>query len=438
MSMRTLYLCYFGLLEPLVQTQVLPYLRQLAAGGIKVHLLTFEPRLREKWSKEDQMKQRERLATQGITWFCLPYHKSPSVPATAYDIMAGARFAVRLARREGLDVLHARAHIPMAMALLAAKRLSGMRIIFDIRGLMAEEYVDAGIWRERSSVFRAVKKLERKGIRRADGIVVLTQRMRDWLVGARLADAEKIEVIPCCVDLLHYEVSGQEGTVEIAATNDAESRFEVVYAGSVTGLYLLEEMGRFFLELRARRAGAFFRVLTMSSSEQAASILRRVGLSDEDFQVTGVPAAEVPALLRRARLGVSFRKATSSQIAASPTKISEYLAAGLPVVSNHGIGDIDDLLEGERVGVVVKGFDRDDLSHAADEALALAGESDIAARCREIAQRHFDLVRVGGARYLNVYRLLDRKLAHGASRYAASGDHSRQDRHQDLVNRDAK
>jgi len=31
--MRTLYLCYFGLREPLVQTQVLPYLRQLSRSG---------------------------------------------------------------------------------------------------------------------------------------------------------------------------------------------------------------------------------------------------------------------------------------------------------------------------------------------------------------------------------------------------------------------
>jgi len=414
MSIRTLYLCYFGLREPLVQTQVLPYLRQIAAAGIKVHLLTFEPRLREKWSDDDKRKQGEHLATEGISWFCLPYHKVPSLPATVYDIMAGARFAVRLARGEGLEVLHARAHIPMAMALLAAKRLPGVRIIFDIRGLMAEEYADAGVWSEKSRIFSAVKKLERKGIRRADGIVVLTRRMRDWLVGARMADAEKIEVIPCCVDLLRYEVSGEQGTTEIAAANDSKARFEVVYAGSVTGLYMLEEMGQFFLALRARRAGAFFRVLTMSPSEQTASVLRRAGLSDGDFQVTSVPAVEVPDLLRRARLGISFRKPTFSQIAASPTKISEYLAAGLPVVSNSGIGDTDELLEGERIGVLVRQFEREALSRAADQALALADEFDIAARCRETAQRHFDLAGVGGARYLNVYRLLDRKVAMAA------------------------
>ena len=32
---KTLYICYFGLREPLVQTQVLPYLRELLREGEK-------------------------------------------------------------------------------------------------------------------------------------------------------------------------------------------------------------------------------------------------------------------------------------------------------------------------------------------------------------------------------------------------------------------
>src|SRR5688572_26620654 len=92
---RTLYICYFGLREPLVQTQVLPYLRQLSAAGIKIHLLTFEPRLRESWKADELSNQRELLTAEGIAWFYLPYHKRPSVPATLYDIVAGARYAAK-------------------------------------------------------------------------------------------------------------------------------------------------------------------------------------------------------------------------------------------------------------------------------------------------------------------------------------------------------
>ncbi|MBD0326445.1 MAG: glycosyltransferase, partial [Pyrinomonadaceae bacterium] len=196
---RTLYICYFGLREPLVQTQVLPYLRELVKGGIEVFLLTFEPEINERWRQDELEFARAQLADEGIRWSYLPYHKRPSVPATAYDIAQGARVAARLVRRHGIGVMHARAHIPLAMAL-AAKRLVKCRLVFDIRGLMAEEYADAGIWTESSAPFRAVKRLERAGIRRADQIVVLTRRMRDWLVENGLKSAAQIEVIPCCVD----------------------------------------------------------------------------------------------------------------------------------------------------------------------------------------------------------------------------------------------
>ena len=397
--MRTLYLCYFGLREPLVQSQVLPYLRQLAAAGIDVSLLTFEPLLKRRWTREALEEEEARLAAEGIRWFHKPYHKRPSVPATLYDVLAGAWFAARLARRLKVDVLHARAHIAMAMAL-AARRLTNCRLVFDLRGLVAEEYVDAGIWQEGSLPFRAMKGLERAGLRKADQVIVLTRRVRDWLVGRGLVAAEKVEVIPCCVDLARF--TGESAPAE---------NFEVVYAGSVVGLYMLEEMARFFLEVKKRRPSAFFRVLTVTPPEAVAERLRRVGLGAEEFWAGAARPEEVPEYLRRARLGVSFRKPTFSQIAASPTKIAEYLSAGLPVVSNAGTGDVDDVLLGERVGVTVSAFDEEALAEAAARALALADEPGVRARCAEVARRVFDLATVGARGYRNVYERLGAKAS---------------------------
>src|ERR1041384_7242885 len=130
MAISTLYLCYFGLREPLVQTQVLPYLRSLAASGVGVSLLTFEPELRRSWTAAELEEKRAELERDGIRWHSLPYHKRPSLPATAFDILAGALDAARLVRREGVQVLHARSHVPMAMAMLA-RALTESRTVFD-------------------------------------------------------------------------------------------------------------------------------------------------------------------------------------------------------------------------------------------------------------------------------------------------------------------
>jgi len=387
---RTLYICYLSLDEPLVQSQVLPYLRELVSGGIEVHLLTFEKELKQQ-SSAQLAAGRQSLASQGIAWSYLPYHRRPSIPATFYDVIRGVLRILRLVRGHKIDVLHARAHIPLAMALIA-RRLARCRTVFDLRGLIAEEYVDAGIWQEGSIPFKAIKWIERAGLRQADQIVVLTGRVRDWLTKADPKLANKITVIPCCVDRSRFATDARRA-----------DRFELVYAGSVVGLYMLEEMARFFLRLKERQADAFFRILTHGSQALVSGVLQRAGVREGDFEVVAVDPDEIPQNLSRARLGISFRKPTFSQIAASPTKIAEYLAAGIPVVSNAGTGDVDDLLQSERVGLTVQSFDDASLAEAASQSLKLTEDPEIAARCRQAAANHFDLVEIGGRRYQELY-----------------------------------
>jgi glycosyltransferase involved in cell wall biosynthesis len=397
--MRSLYLCYFGLREPLVQTQVLPYLRELALGGNEMLLLTFEPAMLE----PDQVAfWREKLAADGIEWRALKYHKRPSLPATIWDILVGVWTICRINASRRLDILHARSHVPLAMAMLA-RPLTGAAVIFDLRGLIADEYVDAGVWRRSSIVYRVMKWLEMAGFRRADWLVVLTNSMRQWILDRRIRPLNRVSVIPCCID---QERFSSEEPAPTPPASEVESAFELVYAGSVTGLYLLDEMAAFFLTLACRQPGARLRILTSSSSEAAAARLRQAGLADRQFAIGSAPPDEIPEYLRKATVGLSFRLPTFSQIAASPTKIPEYLAAGIPVISNAGIGDTDMIIEGNRVGVIVRDLSDSGYHEAIEQLLTLMADPTLAARCRETAKRHFDLHTVGGLSYRNAYSSL--------------------------------
>src|SRR6266576_2360584 len=156
-------------------------------------------------------------------------------------------------------------------------------------------------------------------------------------------------------------------------------------------------------ELKRQQPNAMFRVLTLAPQAKVSEVLQRVGISSGDFEVAAVHPDDVPENLQRARLGISFRKPTFSQIAASPTKIAEYLAAGIPVVSNAGTGDVDELLQSERVGLTVHSFDDASLAEAATQALKLTEDAEIEARFRKAAADHFDLVEIGAMRYQKLY-----------------------------------
>ncbi len=229
-----------------------------------------------------------------------------------------------------------------------------------------------------------------------DSLVSQARRLSDWLVKENLADAGRISIIPCCTDLQRFESK--------APSESVSNRLEVVYAGTATGLHLLEEVGRFFIRLRERAPHAYLRILTHSPAADITDLFQGLGLRPEDFSVVAAQPDEVPDYLRRARIGVSFRKATFAQIAASPAKIPEYLAAGLPVVSNSGIGDLDDLLTNEGVGFVIESFHDDEYDKAATHILKLLELPDIRQRCRSVAKKNFDLLDVGGKGYREVYR----------------------------------
>lgn len=399
--MKTLYVCYFGLRQPLVQTQVLPYLRQLVLSGVAVDLLTFEDTPIVKWPSLEFREWQSRLEQDGIRWHQLSYHKRPSVAATCYDIVIGSLKAVHLVKARQIDVIHARSQVALAIALLS-RQFADCLLVFDIRGLMAEEYADHGIWPHKGLRFRCVKVVERAGLKRADQIVVLTERMKSWLVKHCSVRSGKIEVIPCCVDVERFAASTKR--------LEPDRRSEVLYAGSTSGLYLLDEMVTFFLALRRRVPDVFFRILTNSPPDGVLSVLTRLQVPEGSFAVHAVATNEVPQYLGVARLGLSFRQPTLAQIAASPTKIPEYLAAGVPIVSNAGVGDTDDLLEKNDVGVIVRTFTAEAYAAAVDKVLKLWKDPNICDKCRSVAAANFDLVKVGGIRYANVYKRIEAQL----------------------------
>ena len=181
---RVLFISYNGMLEPLGQTQVLPYLRALAKRGVRFTLLSFERAPAFTPEGVAQCEQlRSELQAQGIEWHWLRYHQRPSLPATLYDVLAGIRKAGALVQRNKIEMVHARGHIPATIALALKKRF-GTKMIFDLRGLMAEEYVDAEHWRKDSLPYRITKSTERQILGATDAIVTLTERIwpiiREW------------------------------------------------------------------------------------------------------------------------------------------------------------------------------------------------------------------------------------------------------------------
>jgi glycosyltransferase involved in cell wall biosynthesis len=397
MRRRSLYICYLSLDDPLVHTQVVAYLDGIAQAGHEIHLLTFEP---QRLSRARRRLHRERLRQRGIRWHGLRYHKRPSLPATMLDVAAGAACATVLALRHRLDTVHARNHVPAAMALIAI-RLLGPRapsLVFDIRGLMAEEYVDAGLWQAGSISVRLTKRVERVAIRQAAGIVVLTERIRRQLFGDR--PPPNTWVIPCCADVDRL-VSRGGARERTRAGLGLDGSAVMVYVGKFGGWYMAEEMADFLKTARQTIPALHFLVLTQSDPAGVKAALDARGVTPH-CTITQTPNQELGRYLSAADFGICFIRPTPSKASSSPTKVGEYLAAGLPVLATAGVGDLDGLITPD-VGVLVERHDRSAYCEAALAMRRLLTTPEVRDRAHELAVRELSLSGVGVPRYRRLY-----------------------------------
>ncbi len=407
---KALYVCYFGLYEPLVQTQVLPYIRQIGEGGVKMSLLTFETNPKESWSAEKIKTEKQKLAAEGIDWHFLTYHKRPTVPATFFDVFNGAYFIWKYIRREKPDIIHARVHVPAAMGAIAKKLTRRKpKLLFDIRGFFPEEYTDAGRWKKDGWLYHSVKKIEKWLFKESDGFVVLTERAREILFPESKTSGfdtlgRPVEVIPCCVNFQGFEGVNEDTRRKMRAKLNVEDRFVTIYVGSFGGWYMGDQMFEFFTAAKKNNPKAFALILTQREKEKVAEKLVEKGLSEKDFFVASVKPDEIPEYLSAADAALSFIEACYSKQASSPTKIAEYLAGGLPLIMNSGVGDLDELVETDKVGIIIKDFNEQSYLEVFPVVENLRNEENFAERCRQSARSRFDLAEVGGSRYRNLYK----------------------------------
>ena len=393
------------MLDPLGQTQVIPYLKQLAELGVEFTLLSFERAIAYTSAGRERCRRlHDELTRHSIDWHWLPYHQTPSLPATAYDVLAGTSLARKLVRTKRIELVHARSHIPATIALRLKRRL-GTRMIFDVRGLLADEYVDANHWRKDSVPYRLTKNAERRALAAADGVVTLTQKIwdviKDW-DSLRNRDVPHA-VVPCCADLEVFRFDAAERERRRADLGIAD-RFVVVYSGGIDGWYLTEEMCDFFVTLRKQKPTSFFLWLTTGNRERIMKLMNEREIANENFAIISALPSDVPSYLSAAGAGLAFIKPCFSKLASSPTKYAEYLACGLPLIINAGIGDSDTLIVDEHAGALVQRFDEDEYVRATAIIESMTSDADqTRRRTREVAERLLDVRRVGRERYAELY-----------------------------------
>jgi glycosyltransferase involved in cell wall biosynthesis len=111
-----------------------------------------------------------------------------------------------------------------------------------------------------------------------------------------------------------------------------------------------------------------------------------IEIDAEDIIIQPSEHGEVPFWLAAADIAIGLRQPNFSSLGASPTKLAEYLACGLPVVVNDGVGDVGAIVEQLGAGAVFSTMSDDEMDGVVsrlDDILAI-DPADLRERSRKI------------------------------------------------------
>lgn len=298
--------------------------------------------------------------------------------AGAYQWWLACRKVYRYVRSElrasVITHVYARSFIGSMWARMLARKIGALSI-FDVRGVLGWEQQ---LKQKSNMTARVCSYLELRESRLADRLSTVSENLRVYL--RQETGRPDITVIPSCFneESFHFDAAAREEIRQ--SLKLANNDILLCYSGGTSAWQRLDDIIELLRGVCERNARC--RALFLSSNQDEVN--RRLGklqFPQGRAFVRGCSHKEVHRFLSAADVGIIMRHDVPVNNVASPVKVAEYLACGLPVVLTRGIGDYSEWLQGSGVGFLL-----DETTDAVHQVNSFIAQCDFT-RQREAAMR---------------------------------------------------
>jgi len=404
MRIFSIFVTNNGLADHIGVSQVLPYLKGLARKGHEITVVSLEDPLL--WKKYGPPKLDANL--QGALRYQPIFRRSGLIGRfqkyfMPINVWLRLRTAIRVRRP---DLIHCRSYMPLepCLAICTAHKIP---LVFDTRGFWVDQRVEGGAWSAtnpfsvaRISYFR---RLEARAYKLSDHIVALTDDAKEVIEHAPSYSGSLINVIPCAVSQSDFIISSTNRANARVDIGASDKTFVVCYLGSKSGVYRMDLVYKVYAAVRRLVDSAMLLLLgshCVQAHQQAAASCG-ITLSANELVTREVPHSKVPIFLNGSDIGLSFQITTPSSLGVSATKVGEYVACGLPVGSNEGVGDIRKIIRDGETGAVLANDGSEEIARVAETLVEIARRGE-----RQCIREHgFEYFSLSAAvtQYDNIY-----------------------------------
>lgn len=245
-------------------------------------------------------------------------------------------------------------NIECGMAAVLLSKLLRIPAIVDSHGVEVDEHLERHpTWKPESLRIKFLRLIERFVLTRADAVVCVSSAHREAIKEStgRIRD---VHVVPCFTNQELFNCAKHSREDARARMGVGENEVLFVYAGLTPEPYDVYSPVHMFSNLGRLENKKL--LLLSPGGESLDAARRQVSSSISDrVIIASVPRSAVPEHLCASDIGILLRRETIVNRVASPTKFSEYLLCGLPVVITDKLGDSSSLVRDNKVGVVLSG-----------------------------------------------------------------------------------
>ena len=373
----------------------MPYLEGLTDAGYKFVVLSFEKTDRKEKLIDELNK---RLESKNISWIYLPFKKQ--FFGYFRRILASCFLLKKISKNKSIALFHTRGILTAIVYLICRFKCP---LIYDIRAF-AGEYIDCRRVSSNSIFGYGLLIFEKALINLSSGIVVLDKSGFVYLKQNFKRLKAEIKVIPTCTNTKKFKIADK------GLKGRTFNCYRFVFLGGARFPYRPDLAIIFIKKLLENNINCKIDFINERDQDYIKKLCIDLNLPFNNYKIFSLPQGEVSKHLVKYHSGLIFNTSGEWRKMSSPTKLGEYLAAGLHIISLSGIAVINRLSKEHPNSFDI--FEETNFKNLSkknlEKIIMKISDPYISINSRKLAKDYFD-ISIAKNKYKELYDLLIKK-----------------------------
>ncbi|WP_291118102.1 glycosyltransferase [Empedobacter sp. UBA7248] len=252
-----------------------------------------------------------------------------------------------------MDIIHVRSY-PSMFGAIVTKLIKGTKIIFDPRGLYADELK----YKKKDTFYRVFKFSEKLFCKLSDAIIVVSKPFEKYFITKYSISKTKVNIISTFPQANNTKDNIDSYNIKKQYFNSENVKI-FVYSGSFEKWQLVDKVFDFFALVEKLIPNSRFAIFSKDVNE-FENLINNRRLNRNNFFVKSLSKTEMLYYLSQCDYGILFRDDDIINLVSAPIKFKEYLNSGLTMIMTNSIGDSSEFISINNIGYTIENTEKED------------------------------------------------------------------------------